>query len=73
MNWISCCTSRFCKSEESNSHNSGYERLLLAPGGEIKVGILRFYADIEFPVFQHYNGNQLAAPYAIKTIFSYDF
>ena len=59
--------------EESNSHNSGYERLLLAPGGEIKVGILRFYADIEFPVFQHYNGNQLTAPYAIKTIFSYDF
>jgi hypothetical protein len=59
--------------EESNAPNSGYERLLLAPGGEIKLGILRFYADIEFPVFQHYNGNQLAAPYAIKTIFSYDF
>ena len=59
--------------EEANPPNSGYERLLLAPGGEIKVGILRIYADIEFPVFQHYNGDQLTAPYAIKTIFSYDF
>jgi hypothetical protein len=58
---------------ESNAPNSGYERLLLAPGGEIKLWILRFYADIEFPVFQHYNGDQLTAPYAIKTIFSYDF
>jgi hypothetical protein len=48
---------------ESNAPNSGYERLLLAPGGEIKVGILRFYADID----------QLVAPYAIKTIVSYDF
>jgi hypothetical protein len=59
--------------EESNAPNSGYERLLLAPGGEIKIGILRLYADIEFPVFLHYNGNQLSAPYAIKTILSYDF
>jgi len=58
---------------ESNAPNSGYERLLLAPGGEIKVGILRLFADIEFPVFQHYNGDQLTAPYAVKTIASYDF
>jgi len=58
---------------ESNAPNSGYERLLLVPGGEIKLWILRFYADFEVPVFQHYNGDQLSAPYAIKTIFSYDF
>jgi hypothetical protein len=59
--------------EEADPPDSGYERLLLAPGGEIKMGILRLYADIEFPVFLHYNGNQLSAPYAIKTILSYDF
>ena len=58
---------------EADPPNSGYERLLLAPGGEIKLGILRVFADIEFPVFQHYNGNQLTPPYAIKTIVSYDF
>jgi hypothetical protein len=59
--------------EAANTPNSGYERLLLAPGGEIKIGVIRFYADFEVPVFQHYNGQQLAAPYAIKTIVSYDF
>lgn len=59
--------------EAANTPNSGYERLLLAPGGEIRIGILRIYTDVEFPVFQHYNGNQLTAPFALKTIFSYDF
>jgi hypothetical protein len=59
--------------EAANTPNSGYERLLLAPGGEIKIGLIRFYADFEVPVFQHYNGQQLTAPYAIKTIVSYDF
>ena len=34
---------------------------------------MRFYADFEVPVFQHYNGDQLTAPYAVKTIISYDF
>jgi len=37
--------------EESNSHNSGYERLLLAPGGEIRPWILRLYATSSFPSF----------------------
>jgi hypothetical protein len=58
---------------EADPPNSGYERLLLAPGGEIKVGWLRLYSDVEFPVFLHYNGNQLSAPYTVKTIISYDF
>jgi hypothetical protein len=58
---------------EANTPNSGYERLLLAPGIETKVRMVRVYADFEVPVFQHYNGDQLTAPYAIKTIVSYDF
>jgi len=58
---------------QADPPDSGYERLLLAPGGEIRVGVLRFYADVEFPVFLHYNGNQLTPPYAIKTIVSYEF
>ena len=36
---------------EADTPNSGYDRLLLAPGGEIGYGILRFYADMEFPTF----------------------
>jgi len=58
---------------EADPPDSGYERLLLAPGGEIRLGPVRFYADFEVPVFLHYNGNQLSAPYAVKTIVSYDF
>jgi hypothetical protein len=59
--------------DEADTPNSGYDRLLLAPGGEIRLGILRFYGDVEFALFQFTNGNQLTAPYMIKTILSYDF
>jgi hypothetical protein len=58
---------------ESNEPSSGYDRLLLAPGGEIRLGIFRLYSDVEFPAFIYANGNQLIAPYAVKTILSYDF
>ncbi len=58
---------------EADPPDSGYDRVLLAPGGEIRLGVLRFYADVEFPIFQFVNGYQLTTPYLIKTIFSYDF
>jgi hypothetical protein len=61
------------KGSEAAPSNSGYDRLLIAPGGEIRLGILRFYADIELPIYQHVNGQQLTAPYLLKTIVSYDF
>jgi len=53
--------------------NSGYIRLLLAPGAEIGWKQFRFYADMEFPVMQYVNGHQLTAPYLLKTILSYNF
>ena len=59
--------------DESNEPNSGYDRLLLAPGGEIRYGPTRLYTDVEFPAFLYMDGNQLVAPYTIKTILSYDF
>ena len=58
---------------EANTPSSGYDRLLLAPGAEIRLGIFRLYSDVEFPAFIYANGNQLIAPYAVKTILSYDF
>ena len=58
---------------EADTPNSGYDRMLLAPGGEIGFQNYHWYADIEFPIFQFVNGNQLTTPYLIKTIFSYDF
>ncbi|HYB90466.1 MAG TPA: hypothetical protein VEC38_05415 [Candidatus Binataceae bacterium] len=53
--------------------DSGYTRLLIAPGGEIKLGVIRAYADIEVPIFQNVRGYQLTAPFATKLILSYSF
>jgi hypothetical protein len=58
---------------EANPQSSGYTRLLIAPGAEIRLGILRWYSDIELPIFQNMNGDQVTAPFLFKTILSYDF
>jgi len=57
----------------ADTDNTGYERIFLAPGAEVRKGPVRFYADIEFPVFQHVTGNQVVAPFLLKTVLSYDF
>jgi hypothetical protein len=57
----------------ANHPNSGYTRLLIAPGAEIKLGVLRLYGDVEIPFFQNFIGNQITAPVLFKTILSYDF
>ena len=53
--------------------NSGYERLLLSPGVEFHIHPVKIYADVEFPVLQHFNGDQLAAPLMVKVSASYMF
>jgi len=57
----------------SNHANSGYERLLLSPGIEADYSNVRLYADIEVPVYQYVNGNQLTAPELFKMNISYKF
>jgi len=57
----------------SDPTDSGYTRLLIAPGAEIKFWGVRLYGDIELPFFQNMRGNQLTAPFMLKTIVSYDF
>jgi hypothetical protein len=52
---------------------SGYQRLLLSPGIEADFNQFSAYADIEFPVYQHFNGNQLTAPFLLKLIVAYSF
>ncbi|MGD0141934.1 MAG: hypothetical protein ABSC92_02120 [Rhizomicrobium sp.] len=51
--------------------DSGYSRLLVAPGIELDRDAWKLYADVEVPVYDHVNGNQLAAPAALKFIASY--
>ncbi len=58
---------------QADPRNTGYTRLLIAPGGEIKVNSIRLYGDVEFPLFQNINGNQITSPVMFKTIVSYDF
>jgi hypothetical protein len=40
---------------------SGFQRVLLAPGIEFDLHPVMIYGDVELPVYQHFNGNQLAA------------
>jgi hypothetical protein len=51
--------------------NTGYQRVLISPGLSLSVNQWKLYADVEVPVWQHVNGNQLIAPYALKFIASY--
>jgi hypothetical protein len=59
--------------DASDSPNSGYERLLLSPGVEFHIHPVKIYADVELPVFQNVNGNQLVAPVLVKVNVSYMF
>lgn len=57
----------------ANPDNSGYQRLMLSPGVEVHIHPVMIYADAEFPVFQHFTGDQLAAPVLFKLSVSYMF
>jgi hypothetical protein len=57
----------------ANPDNSGYQRVMLSPGVEFHIHPVKIYADAEFPVFQHFTGNQLAAPVLFKVSVSYMF
>ncbi len=60
----------------ANSANpvaTGYQRVLLSPGIEFRIHPVRIYADAEFPVYQHFTGNQLAAPVLFKASISWMF
>ncbi len=54
-----------------DADNTGYQRVLVSPGLALSVSQWKFYADVELPVYQHMNGDQLIAPYALKFIASY--
>ena len=53
--------------------NSGYQRVLLSPGIEVHLHPVKIYADVELPVYQNMNGNQLVAPALFKLSISYMF
>ena len=57
----------------ADSDNSGYQRILLSPGIEFHIHPVKIYADAEFPVYQNFTGNQLAAPVLFKVSASWMF
>jgi len=57
----------------ADSPDSGYSRVILAPGVEFDADGVRVYGDVGFPVYQNVNGNQLAAAQLYKLNISYDF
>jgi len=58
---------------ESDLPNSGYQRLMISPGLQLDTPRFRLYGDVELPVWQHVNGNQLVAPALFKLIASKSF
>jgi hypothetical protein len=57
----------------ADNPDTGYLRVLVAPGMELDLGRVRLYGDVEFPVYQDVNGQQLVAPRQYKLILSYSF
>jgi hypothetical protein len=60
--------------------DTGYDRLTISPGVEVTYVIdnpnnkaIRVYGDVEIPVYQRVNGNQLVAPVLFKMVASYSF
>jgi hypothetical protein len=45
-----------------NPNNSGYRRVLLAPGIDLRIKKLKIYADVSIPVFQHTTIDSLGLP-----------
>ena len=61
------------RGSNASPDNSGYQRVMLSPGIEFHVHPVKIYADAEFPVYQNFIGNQLAAPVLFKVSLSFMF
>jgi hypothetical protein len=60
--------------------DTGFDRLLISPGVEFTYVLdnpnnkaIRVYGDVEIPIYQRANGNQLVAPALFKLVASYTF
>ncbi len=60
--------------------NTGYDRLYISPGvdftkvvNDANNNTVKLYGDIEIPVYQRVNGNQLVAPFLSKIVLGYTF
>ena len=64
----------------ADPENTGYDRLYISPGVDFTKVVddannqtLKLYGDIEIPIYQRMNGNQLVSPFLSKIILGYTF
>ena len=59
----------------ANAHpeDTGYTRLLISPGVEYDINQISLYGDVEVPIYQNVNGNQITAPVMFKLMVGYKF
>ena len=58
--------------ENADPENTGYQRLLIAPGIEMSAfGGARIYADARIALVTHVTGVQLVAPYLLNVTLSF--
>ncbi len=57
----------------SDNENSGYKRVFIAPAIEINFDKIKIYGDIELPIYEYVNGNQLNVGKVVKIIVGYNF
>ncbi len=58
---------------QADPADSGYKRLLIAPGVETGLGDFRIYAEVQLPFYEFFNGYQLSAPALFKVATRYSF
>ncbi len=67
--------------DASDTLNSGYERLLIGPGLELRAGKVRLFIDVALPLYEHVNSappgsgkaGQLTAPALVNVQATYSF
>lgn len=58
---------------QADAQNTGFSRVLVAPGVELVMAGVHVYSDVGFPVYQYTTGNQLVASEYFKLNISYPF
>jgi hypothetical protein len=59
--------------DDSGEPQSGYRRLMISPGVEYDINSIRLYGDVELPIYENVNGQQLTAPVLVKLVVGYSF
>ncbi len=58
---------------DANPGDSGYTRVLAAPGLDASLARLRATLTVDVPLYEHVNGNQLVAPALFKFVIGHSF